>query len=40
MCDEAVNDDLPPLEFVPDWFVTSRMTKKLFTTLYADGLEM
>ena len=36
MCDEAVNDDLSPLEFIPDWFVTSRMIKKLFTTLYAD----
>ena len=36
MCDEAVDDFLPTLNFVPDWFVTSKMIKKLFTALYAD----
>ena len=29
MCDKAVDDFLPTLNFVPDWFVTSRMIKKL-----------
>ena len=35
MCDEAV-DSLAALELVPDWFVTIKMVKKLFTTLHAD----
>ena len=25
MCDEAVNDCLAALKFIPDWFVTSKM---------------
>ena len=25
MCDEPVNDFLPTLNFVPNWFVTSKM---------------
>ena len=25
MCDEAIDDFLPTLNFVPDWFVTSKM---------------
>ena len=29
MCDKAVDDFLPTLNFVPDSFVTSRMIKKL-----------
>ena len=29
MCDKAADDFLPTLNFVPDWFVTSRMIKKL-----------
>ena len=37
MCDEAVDYFLSTLNFVPDWFVTSKMIKKLFTALYADG---
>ena len=37
MCDEAVDDCLVAIKFVPDWFVTSEMIKKLFTALYADG---
>ena len=36
MCDKAVDDFLPTLNFVPDWFVTSKMIKKLFTALHAD----
>ena len=36
MCDKAVDDCLAALKFVPDWFVTSKMIKKLFTALYAD----
>ena len=36
MCDEAVDDCLTPLKFVPDWFVTSKMIKILFTAFYAD----
>ena len=36
MCDEAVNDSLAALKLIPDWFVTSKMIKKLFTALYTD----
>ena len=36
MFDETVDDFLPTLNFVFDWFVTSKMIKKLFTALYAD----
>ena len=36
MCDKAVDDCLAPLKFVPDWFITSKMVKILFTALYAD----
>ena len=35
-CDEAVDDSLPALRFVPDWFVTMKTFKKLLTALYAD----
>ena len=35
MCDEAVDDFLPTLNFAPDWFVTNKMIKKIFTALYA-----
>ena len=37
MCDEAVDDFLPALKFVLDWFVTSKMIKKLHNALFADG---
>ena len=33
MCDRAVDDCLAALRFVPDWFVTSKIIKKIFTTL-------
>ena len=36
MFHETVDDFLPTLNFVFDWFVTSKMIKKLFTALYAD----
>ena len=36
MCDKAVDDSLAALKFVPDWFITSKMIKKIFTALYAD----
>ena len=37
MCDEAVDDCLAALTFIPEWFCTSKMIKKHFTALYADG---
>ena len=36
MCDEAVDDCLVALKFAPDWFVTSKMIKILFTAFYVD----
>ena len=33
MCNKAVQDFLPALKFVPDWFVTSKMIKN-FLLLY------
>ena len=36
MCDEDVDDCLAGLKFVPDWFVTSKIIKKLYTNLHAD----
>ena len=36
MSDEAVNDSLAALKLTLDWFVTSKMIKKLFTALYAN----
>ena len=36
MCDEAVDDCLGALKFIPDWFVTSKMIKKRLTASYAD----
>ena len=36
MCYEAVDDCLAALKFIPDWFVTSKMIKKLLTALYTD----
>ena len=34
--DKVVDDFLPALKFVSDWFVTSKMIKKLSAALYAD----
>ena len=36
MCDEAVDDSLAALKFIPDWFVTSKIIKKLITDVYTD----
>ena len=36
MCDKAVDDCVAALKFVPDWFVTSKLNKILFTALYTD----
>ena len=36
MCDEAADDSVGILKLIPDWFVRSKMVKKLFTALYAD----
>ena len=36
MCDEAVNNSTETLKLVPDWFVASKMIKKLFTALFPD----
>ena len=36
MCDEAVDDSLAALRFIPYWFVTSKTIKELYTPLYAD----
>ena len=36
MCDKAVDDCQAALKCVPDCFVTSKMTKILFTTFYTD----
>ena len=36
MCDKAVDDSLAALKLIPDWFVTSKMVKELFTSLYTD----
>ena len=33
---KIVDDSLAALKLIPDWFVTSKMVKKLFTALYAD----
>ena len=37
MCNKAADDFLPVLKFVPDWFVTSKIIKKLLTALYANN---
>ena len=36
MCDEAVDDSLAPLKRIFNWFVTTKMIKKLFSALQAD----
>ena len=33
MCDEAVDDSLAPLKRIFNWFVTTKMIKKLFSAL-------
>ena len=36
MCDKAIGNFLPALEFVPDWFLTAKMIEKLHGTLFTD----
>ena len=36
MCDIAVDDFLPALKFVADWFVTGKIIKKLHDALFSD----
>ena len=36
MCCKAVDSCLSTLKFVPDWFVTDKMIKKLYETLFAN----
>ena len=36
MCDKAVDDFLPNLKFVPDWFVTSKIIKKPDDDLFSN----
>ena len=36
ICDEAGDDSLATLKVIPDWFVTSKMIKTLYTAFYAD----
>ena len=38
MCNEAVDDCLAALKFVPDRFVTAKIIKILFTAVYADEI--
>ena len=37
MRDKAFDDFLPALKFVPDWFATSKMIKKLHNDLFEEG---
>ena len=36
MCNKAVNDFLPALKFIPDWFVTSKLSKSLDDALFSN----
>ena len=36
MCDKAADNFLPTLKFLPDWFITSKMTKQLFNASCVD----
>ena len=41
MCDKAVDDFLPELKIFPDWFVTSKITKKLLMMIiYSISMEI
>ena len=37
MCDEAVDNCLAALKFIPDWFVTSEMLQKFLNALLANN---
>ena len=36
MSNEPAGDSLASMKLIPDWFVASKMIKRLFTALYAD----
>ena len=36
MCDGAVDDCLPALKLIPDWFATNKMLEKFDNTLHAN----
>ena len=36
LCNKTVDNVLPTLKFVPDWFVTKNMIKKLYIATFAD----
>ena len=36
MCDKAVDEFLPALKFVPDWFITNKMLEKLNDALFVN----
>ena len=36
MCNVAVDDYIATLKLIPNWFVTSKMIKKLFNAFYAN----
>ena len=36
MCDKAVDEFLPALKFVPDWFVTNKILEKLNDVLFVN----
>ena len=36
ICGDFVDDSLAALKLLPDWFVTSKLIKKLYTALYGD----
>ena len=40
MCYKAGHDCLAALEFIPDWFVNSKMIKIIFTAFYTDETQM
>ena len=40
MCDEAVDNCLVALKFIPDWFVWSKMLEKLDNLLHANDDEL
>ena len=37
ICDDAVDDFLVALKFVPDWFVTNKMIAKLDSALFSNN---
>ena len=34
MCDEAIDDSMTTMKLTPDWFVSSKMTLKIFLLLF------